>query len=173
MEPNTVENGEFQIKAGRAEDCQRVFDLIMELAIYEKLESLVVGNADMLRQWAFGENKVIYINCGWLNGEIIGYSLHFLNFSTFLCRPGIYLEDIYVQPAYRGRKYGKALLLNLCKIAKEKGYGRVEWQVLDWNAPSIKFYESLGAKPQKEWIQYRLIQEQFDKLAKDFDENKY
>eukprot|EP01132_Coremiostelium_polycephalum_P003352 gene3352-4203_t len=168
MEP-TNNDSQFTIKAATPQDIQTVFDLIIELSEYEKLRHMVIGTVDDLRKWTQGEEKAAHIYCGWVNGKIVAYTLHFLNFSTFLCAPGIYLEDIYVQPEHRGKGYGKKLILHLCKIAKEKGFGRVEWQVLDWNKPSIDFYESLGAKPMNGWTQYRLVGEPLLARAQEFD----
>jgi len=165
MEPT---KSEFQILPATEKDIPRVYELIVELAIYEKLRHMVIGSVEDLVKFSFGSEKVVHVHCGWLNGIIIGYSLHFLNFSTFLCKPGIYLEDIYIQPEYRAKGYGKKMLLHLCHIAKQNNYGRVEWQVLNWNEPSIKFYESLGAQPLKEWTQYRLVGETLTKAADKF-----
>ncbi|GAM24398.1 hypothetical protein SAMD00019534_075730 [Acytostelium subglobosum LB1] len=161
-----------EIKPATKEDLVVVWDMIKELAVYEKLIHMVVGSVEQLEQWAFGEEKVIYVFVGWVNGQVAGYTLHYLNFSTFLCRPGLYIEDIYIRPQYRAKGFGKKMLLHLCKIAADRGYGRVEWQVLDWNTPSINFYESLGAKPMKEWIQYRLVGDQITKHAEDFTKMK-
>ncbi|EFA84158.1 HAG group protein [Heterostelium album PN500] len=171
MEPTT---NTFEIRPANKEDIPRVHELIKELAEYEKLSHMVIGTAEDLEKFSFGEHKVVHVYCGWsvqASGEskLIGYTLHFLNYSTFLHRPGIYLEDIYIQPEFRSKGYGKKMLLHLCKIAKDNGYGRVEWQVLDWNKPSIDFYESLGAKPMKEWIQYRLVGDGITQCAINFD----
>ncbi|EAL67539.1 HAG group protein [Dictyostelium discoideum AX4] len=165
---------DFEIIPATRDDMQKVYDLIVELAEYEKLKHMVVGDVKDMEKWAFGEDPVIFINCGKIKstGKIIAYSLHFRNYSTFLCKPGIYLEDIYVQPEYRGRGYGKKMLLYLSKLCYEKGYGRMEWQVLKWNKPSIDFYESLGAEPLNEWLQYRLVGDSLKKCAEKFDQLK-
>eukprot|EP01133_Synstelium_polycarpum_P002561 gene2561-2936_t len=164
-----MEPAVFEIKPATKEDLPTVYDLICELADYEKLRHVVVSSPEDLEKWAFGEEKVITIFCGWVNGVIGGFTLHFLNYSTFLGRPGLYLEDLYMRPQYRGAGYGKKMLLHLCKIAKTRGYGRMDWQVLDWNKPSIDFYQSLGAKPMSDWITYRLASDQITVLANQFD----
>ncbi len=148
----------------------------MELAEYEQLTEIVVSTAADIEQALFGPQPVaacLVAECEPAHscevashsasashspGSTVlpGVALYFRNFSTFVGRPGIYLEDLYVQPAYRGRGIGKALLLKLAQIAVERGYGRVEWSVLDWNQPSIEFYQSLGARPMSEWTVYRL-----------------
>eukprot|EP01133_Synstelium_polycarpum_P002560 gene2560-2935_t len=161
----------FEIKPATRDDIDTIYSLVLELAEYEKLKHTVIGNAKDIEKWAFGEDKVITIYCGWIDGVIGGYTLHFLNYSTFtLTAPGVYLEDIYVRPQYRGLGYGKLLLLHLCKLAQQRGYGRVEWQVLKTLKPSIDFYESLGAKPLNEWINYRLVGDDITKCAKQFDD---
>ncbi|GAM17944.1 hypothetical protein SAMD00019534_011190 [Acytostelium subglobosum LB1] len=153
------------IKLATKEDIPGVYKLLMELAEFEQLAHAVVGNEQDIEKWAFGNDKVITVYCGWYEGRMIGYTLHYTTFSTFQCRPGLYIEDIYVQPEYRGKGFGKQLLLHVCKLANDKGYGRVEWQVLRWLKPSIAFYESLGAQPLNDWTQYRLIGEPLEHHA--------
>ena len=137
------------------EDCALILQFIRELAEYEKMLPEVVATEELLRQWIFREHRAEVIFA--MEGETaVGFALFFHNFSTFVGRAGLYLEDVYVKPAYRGKGYGKALLRHLAKIAVERGCGRFEWCCLDWNQPSIDFYRSLGAVPMEEWTIYRL-----------------
>ena len=131
------------IRPAIVQDVPFILSLIRELAAYEKLSDQVVANEALLREHLFGERPVVEVLIGEWDGTPVGYALTFLTFSTFLGRPGIYLEDLYVQPAYRNRGIGKAMLVRLARHALERGYGRVEWSVLKWNTPSIKFYEKL------------------------------
>jgi len=144
------------IRPAIVQDVPFILSLIRELAAYEKLSDQVVANEALLREHLFGERPVVEVLIGEWDGTPVGYALTFLTFSTFLGRPGIYLEDLYVQPAYRNRGIGKAMLVRLARHALERGYGRVEWSVLKWNTPSIKFYEKLGAVNSNEWTMYRL-----------------
>lgn len=137
------------------EDIPRILELIKELARYEKLEHEVVATEEILEEWLF-EKKRAEVIFPVLNGEVIGYALFFHNFSTFLGRAGIYLEDLYIRPEYRGNGYGRAMIGKLAAIAVERGCGRLEWSCLDWNQPSIDFYLSLGAEPMEGWTVYRL-----------------
>lgn len=130
-------------------------DLILELADYEQLRQEVVLQAEDLHRDLFTSPKA-YAVLGLEEGVPVGFALWFYNYSTFRGRKGLYLEDLYVQPAHRGKGYGKALLMHLVRLAKHEGCGRMEWSVLNWNAPAIAFYESLGAMPMKEWTVYRL-----------------
>ena len=136
-------------------DAERILYFIRELARYEKMEDDVVATPELLREWIFQKKKaeVLFPVVG---DREIGFALFFHNFSTFLGRAGLYLEDLYIMPEYRGRGYGKATLRRLAQIALERGCGRLEWSCLDWNRPSIDFYLSLGAKPMDEWTTYRL-----------------
>ncbi len=141
-----------------------ILEFIKELAEYEDMSADVVATEDLLREWIFEKKKAEVIFA--LEGDTeVGIALFFHNFSTFLGRAGIYLEDLFVKPQYRGKGYGKGLLIRLAKIAKERGCGRLEWSCLDWNKPSIDFYLSLGAKPMDEWTIYRVTGETLDKLA--------
>ena len=137
-------------------DCAFILSLIRELAEYEKLSHTVVATEEMLREALFGARPAAEVIIGCWHGESVGFALFCTNFSTFLGRPGLYLEDLYVQPAHRGRGIGKALLTHLAKLAVQRNYGRVEWSVLDWNTPSIDFYKSVGAVPMDEWTTFRL-----------------
>ena len=157
---------DFQIRSARPDDVPQILAFIRELAVYEKLEHQVVGTPELLHQHLFGPRpyaEVILLEEG--NGEPAGFALFFHNYSTFLTRPGIYLEDLFVRPQHRGKGYGKALLLHLAKLAVERGCGRLEWAVLDWNAPAIGFYESLGATMMNEWRTFRLTGDTLESLA--------
>jgi GNAT superfamily N-acetyltransferase len=125
----------------------------------------VVATEEHIRQHVFGANPVAEVLLAYWAEEPVGFALYFRNFSTFLGQAGIYLEDLFVEPAYRGKGIGKALLTRLARIAVERGYGRLQWSVLDWNTPSIEFYRSLGAVVMDEWTGYRLSGEALDRLA--------
>ena len=146
-------------------DCPLILVFIRALADYERMSDQVVATEALLREWIFEKKKaeVLFVCEG---AEAMGFALFFHNFSTFLGRAGIYLEDLFVLPAYRGKGYGKALLRKLAQIAVERGCGRLEWACLDWNQPSIEFYLSLGAAPMKEWTTYRLTGDTLDEAAK-------
>ena len=146
-------------------DCALILSFIRQLAAYEKMSDQVVATEELLREWIFEKRKaeVLFVCDG---GKEVGFALFFHNFSTFLGRAGIYLEDLYVFPEYRGRGYGKALLKKLAQIAVERGCGRLEWSCLDWNQPSIDFYLSLGAVPMDDWTMYRLTGETLEAMAK-------
>ena len=136
-------------------DIPKILEFIRALAVYEKMEHEVVATEALLREWIFEKGKAEVIFA--MEGETeVGFALFFHNFSTFLGRAGIYLEDLYVLPAYRGRGYGKGLLTELARIAVARGCGRLEWWCLDWNRPSIDFYKSLGAESMDEWTTYRI-----------------
>lgn len=153
-----------QIRFARVEDCGLILRFIRELAEYENLLDQVTATEDDLREWLFGQKKAEVL-IGELEGVPIGFALFFHNFSTFLGKAGLYLEDLYVVPAQRGKGLGKALLRRLAQIAKERGCGRMEWWCLDWNEPSLRFYRSLGAQPMKDWTVHRLTGEALDGLA--------
>ena len=145
-------------------DTQLILLFILELARYEKLEQEVVATPEILEEWLFDKQKAEVI-FAMLGEKEIGFALFFHNFSTFLGRAGIYLEDLYVLPEYRGRGYGKEILKKLAAIAVERGCGRLEWWCLDWNQPSIDFYLSLGAEPMSDWTVYRIAGDILEKLA--------
>jgi GNAT superfamily N-acetyltransferase len=149
----------------KREDTPVILKFIRELADYEKMLDQVVADVPTLEHWLFDLKKaeVIFVV---ENGEKVGFALFFHNFSTFLGRAGIYLEDLYVRPEYRGKGYGKALLTELARIAVERGCGRLEWWCLDWNKPSIDFYKSMGAVPMDDWTVYRIDGETLKKLGK-------
>lgn len=153
-----------KIRAAKPSDSEMIFGLIYKLAIYEKLEKDVVTTHEELRKQIF-ENQYAEVLIAEENGIPVGFALYFFNFSTFLGKPGLYLEDLFIETEHRGKGYGKALLSELAKIAKEKKCGRMEWSVLDWNTPSIEFYKSLGAKPMDEWTVFRLTENDIENLA--------
>ena len=136
-------------------DTALILSFIKDLAEYEKMSDQVVADEDLLGEWIFEKQKAEVI-FALEDGREVGFALFFHNFSTFLGRAGIYLEDLFVLPEYRKRGHGKALILELARIANERKCGRLEWSCLDWNQPSIDFYLSLGAKPMNEWTTYRL-----------------
>jgi RimJ/RimL family protein N-acetyltransferase len=146
------------------EDVPLILQFIRELADYEQMLSEVVATEELLREWIFEKQKAEVI-FALENGKEVGFALFFHNFSTFLGRSGIYLEDLYVKPEYRSRGYGKGLLKQLAKIAVERGCGRLEWWCLDWNQPSIDFYLSLGAEPMEDWTVYRIAGKTLTELA--------
>ncbi len=146
------------------EDTALILDFIKGLAEYEKLSDQVVADEDLLREWIFEKQKAEVI-FALEDGVEVGFALFFHNFPTFLGRAGIYLEDLFVKPAYRGRGHGKGLICELARIAVERGCGRLEWCCLDWNRPSIDFYISLGAEALDKWTTYRLTGEGLKKVA--------
>jgi len=158
----------FEIRKATRKDVPLVLDFIRKLAVYEKLSHEVVATKEMLDKHLFGEEKVAEVVIGYDHGIPVGFALYFFNFSTFLARPGIYLEDLYVLEEHRGKGFGKALLTCLARLAVEKGCGRLEWAVLDWNEPSIEFYKSLGAKLMNEWITHRVSGDELNALADQF-----
>ena len=149
--------------AGRS-DVSLILRFIRKLAEYEKMSDEVVADERTLEEWIFDRQKAEVI-FALVDGKEIGFALYFHNFSTFLGRAGIYLEDLYVEPEYRGRGYGKQLLKRLASIAVERGCGRLEWWCLDWNKPSIDFYLSLGAQPMSDWTVYRVTGDALKRLA--------
>ena len=155
---------EVTYRFAQEDDCALILRFIRELADYEKMLDQVIATEELLHEWVFEKSKaeVLFV-CE--NGREVGFTLFFHNFSTFLGRAGIYLEDLYVMPEYRGRGYGKGLLQQLARIAVERGCGRLEWWCLDWNKPSIDFYLSLGAEPMKDWTVYRIADDTLTNLA--------
>ena len=146
------------------EDAGVILQFIRALADYEHMSDQVVATPDLLKEWIFEKQKAEVLFAE-VDGTAVGFALFFHNFSTFLGRAGIYLEDLFVLPEYRGRGYGKALLKKLAQIAVERGCGRLEWACLDWNRPSIDFYLSLGARPMDEWTVYRITGETLQNMA--------
>jgi GNAT superfamily N-acetyltransferase len=149
------------------EDVTLIRQFINELAEYERLSHECVVTEESLRQTLFGPKPFAEVVLAHVEGEAVGFALFFHNFSTFLGKPGLYLEDLYVRPHARGNGVGKALMRYLANIAVERGYGRFEWSVLDWNEPSIEFYKTLGAIAKADWITMRLTGGALDKLARD------
>lgn len=158
-----MENCKFRY--AEEKDVLLILYFIKELAKYEEMLNEVVATEEVLKEWLFDKKKAEVIFA--LNDDVeVGFALFFHNFSTFLGRSGVYLEDLYVKPEFRGKGYGKALLKKLAQIAVERGCGRLEWCCLDWNKPSIDFYLSLGAKPMNEWTVYRIAGNTLTQLAK-------
>ncbi len=156
---------QFSIREARPEDVETLVQLVRELAVYEKLEQHARATpADFLRH-LFGARPSAEAAIAFANGEAVGFALWFTTFSTFRGQPGLYLEDIFVKPSHRGLGIGKGLLAAIARQAVERGYGRVEWSVLNWNAPAIGFYRSLGARPMDEWTVYRIDEEPLRRLA--------
>jgi GNAT superfamily N-acetyltransferase len=153
------------IRPATREDVPRVLEFIRDLARYERLEHEVSASEDQLREALFGERRYAEVLFACSGGEPVGFALFFHNFSTFKGRPGIYLEDLFVRPQARGRGIGRLLLAHLARTALERGCARLEWAVLDWNAPSIAFYRSVGAVPMDEWTIFRLTGDALASLA--------
>ncbi len=154
------------LRFAEAEDTTIILGFINELAAYEKLSHEVVADENSLRNSLFGERRVAEVVIADVNGEAAGFALFFHNFSTFLGKPGIYLEDLFVRPEKRGYGIGKTLLSFLAKIAVERNCGRLEWSVLDWNEPAIGFYRALGARSMDGWTTFRLDDEALIEVAK-------
>jgi GNAT superfamily N-acetyltransferase len=155
----------FQLRFAEEKDIPVILKFIKELAIYENLLDQVTANEEILLESLF-KRKVAEVIIAEYEGEAVGYALFFYNFSTFLGRPGIYLEDLYVTPEMRGKGFGKIILSYLAKLVVERDCGRLEWACLDWNEPSIKFYKGLGAISMEDWSTYRLTGEALENLAK-------
>ncbi|GLZ14787.1 putative acetyltransferase [Actinomadura sp. NBRC 104425] len=153
------------IRPAAPEDVPAILTLVRGLADYEHALHEVKATEDDLREHLFGPEPRVFAHVAEHEGEVVGFALWFLSFSTWLGRHGIYLEDLYVCPSARGRGYGRALLAELARIAVERGYGRVEWSVLNWNTPAIGFYEALGAQPQDEWTVFRLTGRALEELG--------
>jgi GNAT superfamily N-acetyltransferase len=156
----------FLIRPAKAGDVDEVMRLIRGLADYEKLAHMVVGTPQMLRDALFGARPSCEALIAERGGRAVGFAIFFTTFSTFLCQPGLYLEDVFVEPAHRGAGIGKALLRRLAALAQERDCGRFEWRVLDWNEPSIRFYRSLGATVMPEWQLVRMTSGEIAALAR-------
>jgi GNAT superfamily N-acetyltransferase len=154
------------LRAARPEDLPAIVGLITELAVFEKLEHLVVVTPESLQPHLFGTRPVAEAVVGEVDGRVVAFALFFTNFSTFLGQPGLYLEDLYVQPAHRGTGLGKALLQHLGALAVERGCGRFEWSVLDWNEHAIRFYEKMGATVMPDWRICRVTGEALARLVR-------
>ncbi len=154
----------FTFRYAKRDDISLILQFIKDLAAYEKMINEVVADEKTLEEWIFDKQKAEVIFAV-VDDEEIGFALFFHNFSTFLGRAGIYLEDLFVKPEYRGKGYGKAILKKLAVIAVERGCGRLEWWCLDWNKPGIDFYLSLGAEPMDDWTVYRITGDTLSNLA--------
>lgn len=161
----------FEIKHATVSDVPLILSFIKELAEYEKLLNEVVATEDILKETLFGEKAHAEVIIGYFNGAPISFALFFHNFSTFLGRPGIYLEDLFVKPEVRGKGIGQKMLAYLAHLAKQRKCGRLEWWVLDWNETAIAFYKKLEAKAMDEWTVYRVTGAALDKLAKSWGKN--
>jgi len=153
------------IRPATRADAPVIASLVRELAVYEKLEHEAKATPEDFLREIDAPNPVIRVLIAEWNGEPAGFALFFFNFSTFVGRPGLYLEDLFVRPALRSHGIGRGLLRALARIARERNCGRMEWAVLDWNEPALRFYQSLGARQMKEWIVHRLTPVEIDKLA--------
>ncbi|MNI24635.1 MULTISPECIES: GNAT family N-acetyltransferase [Clostridium] len=158
---------DFKLRFAEEKDTEIILGFIKELAEYENLLNEVLATEEILKKSIF-ERKVAEVVIGEYQGKAVGFILFFYNFSTFIGKPGIYLEDLYIQPHMRGKGFGKVFLSFLAKLAVERDCGRLEWSCLDWNEPSIKFYKSLGAIPMDEWTVYRLHKDSLNSLAEKF-----
>jgi GNAT superfamily N-acetyltransferase len=156
---------DFLLRPAEPRDCGELDRLIRELAEYEKLAHMAVGNPETLHAALFGARPACEAVMAERHGRAVGFALYFTTFSTFLSKPGLYLEDLFVEPGHRGLGIGKALLRHLAALAVARDYGRFEWRVLDWNEPSIRFYESLGGKVLPEWQLVRMTATEFSALA--------
>jgi GNAT superfamily N-acetyltransferase len=156
---------ELEIRGATEDDVPLILSLIKELAEYERLSHEVVATEETLRESLFGERPVAEVLICHHGGDPAGFALFFHSFSTFLGKPGIYLEDLYVRPGFRGAGIGRALLVHLARLARERGCGRLEWSVLDWNEPAIGFYKRIGASPMGGWTVYRVAGEALEELA--------
>ena len=157
---------DFAIRPATEADLPIILNLIKDLAEYEREPEAVVATEPGLREVLFGSKPSAEVLLALESGQAVGFAVYFSNFSTWLGRPGLYLEDLFVRPIDRGKGYGRALLERLAQIAHERGCGRMEWAVLDWNEPAIQFYKKLGAQPMNEWTVFRLTREGIAKLAK-------
>ena len=157
--------GNFQIRPACVEDVPVILQLIRDLATYERAPDEVTATEEQLVDVLFGEGPAAEVLLAFERESPVGFAVYFYNFSTWLGRPGLYLEDLFVKPEKRGKGYGRALLVALANIARDRGCGRMEWAVLDWNEPAIKFYRALGAQPMHEWTVFRLTGDEIANLA--------
>lgn len=154
-----------QIRPAKASDVEEILALIYELALYEKAPEEAKATREQILVTFFCDNPKVFCEMVEVDGAIAGCAIWFLNYSTWQGKHGIYLEDLFIRPEYRGRGYGKALLIHLASICEREDYGRFQWWVLDWNSPSIEFYKSLGAVAMDEWTVYRVSEEALTQLA--------
>ena len=157
----------FQIRAARVQDVPIILDLIRDLATYERAPDEVTATEEQLVDVLFGERPAAEVLLAFEKESPVGFAVYFYNFSTWLGRPGLYLEDLFVKPDMRGKGYGRALLVELAGIARDRVCGRMEWAVLNWNEPAIKFYQTLDAEPMNEWTVFRLTRDEIARLADD------
>ncbi len=160
-----TQQSKFEIRPARVDDVPIILQLIRDLAAYERAPNDVTATEEQLSDVLFGKKPAAEVLLAFEGETPIGFAVFFHNFSTWLGRPGLYLEDLFVKPEARGKGYGRALLVDLAKIARERGCGRMEWAVLDWNDPASQFYRKLGAKPMEEWTVFRLTGDGIAKLA--------
>ena len=156
---------EFETRPATEHDVALILAFIKKLAVYERMAHEVVATEELLRETLFGERRSAEVVFGYYHAEPVAFALFFHNFSTFLGRPGIYLEDLYVEEQYRGKGFGKLMLAYLARLAVERKCGRLEWWVLDWNEPAIQFYQKLGAVPMSDWTVFRVTGEALTTLA--------
>jgi GNAT superfamily N-acetyltransferase len=156
---------DFEIRSAYVDDVPIILELIRDLATYERAPNEVTATEEQLVDVLFGERPAAEVLLAFEKDAPVGFAVLFHNFSTWLGRPGLYLEDLFVKPEKRGKGYGRALLVDLARIARDRGCGRMEWAVLDWNEPAIKFYRALGAKPRDEWTVFRLTRDGIARLA--------
>jgi GNAT superfamily N-acetyltransferase len=159
----------FSVRPAEPADVTHIHSMIVELAVFEKLEHMVVATEELLHEGLFGARPACEAIIGEENGEVVAFALFFHNFSTFLTKKGLYLEDLYVRQSHRGKGYGTQLLSKLAQIAVERNCGRFEWSVLDWNEPAIGFYKTMGAEVMPEWRICRVTGESLDQLARRAD----
>ena len=163
-----AKNENYKIRSAELDDVPEIFVLIKELADYERLLDEVIATEELLEETLFGENSNVEVLLACDENQILGFALYFRTFSTFLGRPGIYLEDLFVREFARGKGIGKALLRRIARSTLEMGGGRLEWSVLDWNQSAISFYKKIGAVPLEEWTTFRLTGEKLKKLTASF-----
>jgi GNAT superfamily N-acetyltransferase len=156
---------DFRIRPATVADVPIILQLIRDLATYERAPNDVTATEEQLVEVLFGKKPAAEVLLAFEDETPVGFAVFFHNFSTWLGRPGVYLEDLFVKPEHRGKGYGRALLVDLAKIARDRGCGRLEWAVLNWNEPAIQFYRKLGAKPMDEWTVFRLTRDGIEKLA--------
>jgi GNAT superfamily N-acetyltransferase len=156
---------QIEIRDASADDPALILRFVKELAAFERAPEAVTATEADIRHSLFGEDAIVYAVICEIGGVPVGFAVYFFNYSTWLGRRGLYLEDLYVSPAYRRAGAGKAMLKHLARVARSRECGRLEWSVLDWNTPAIRFYESIGAEPLNEWVGYRLAGEALDHFA--------